>query len=392
MSRPEILRIEGVSKHFVLHRETSLKERFLSFGKKNSYRQSHQALSDVSFSLRAGESIGLAGHNGSGKSTLLKIIGGILAPDTGRVEIRGRVAALLELGAGFHPDLTGRENVFLNGTLLGMSDSEIEAKFDEIIEFSGIAEFIDTQVKFYSSGMYVRLAFAVAVHSDPDILLVDEVLAVGDAPFQAKCMKKIRELQLEGRSIILVSHSADQVIDICDRAIVLDNGCVLKDADAKTAMTFLDAHYASRVSPEALLSEEERPKITEIKVTQGLQENEDGSTIFVPGTPLNVKVHLESPAGFDKHSVILNIFSDRGQHVLGVDTRKLLLDGITGSTETSVEFVLSHVYPGDGEYYFSATLLDKDGKEAANLSYSTLLRVRSTNNTVGILGGHAEIA
>jgi len=218
MSRPEVIRIDGVSKKFTVHKDKSLKERVVNSGRSRLHAEEYWALQDVSFSIDAGESIGLAGANGSGKSTLLKIIGGILTPDRGKVHIRGRIAALLELGAGFHPDLTGRENVYLNGSVLGLSEREIDRQFDSIVDFSGIGDFLDTQVKFYSSGMYVRLAFAVAVHSDPDILLVDEVLAVGDEPFQRKCIDKIRDFQEEGRSIILVSHSAEQIVDACDRA------------------------------------------------------------------------------------------------------------------------------------------------------------------------------
>lgn len=185
MSRPEVIRIDGVSKKFTVHKDKSLKERVVNSGRSRLHAEEYWALQDVSFSIDAGESIGLAGANGSGKSTLLKIIGGILTPDRGKVHIRGRIAALLELGAGFHPDLTGRENVYLNGSVLGLSEREIDRQFDSIVDFSGIGDFLDTQVKFYSSGMYVRLAFAVAVHSDPDILLVDESWRWATSPSSA---------------------------------------------------------------------------------------------------------------------------------------------------------------------------------------------------------------
>src|SRR5690606_27976850 len=178
------------SKRFVIRKEKSLKERLVNFGRSRRHRERFQALDDVKLDIYAGDTIGLVGKNGSGKSTLLKIIGGIIAPSSGRVLRKGRLAALLELGAGFHPDLTGRENVYLNAALLGLKRRQVDAYFDQIVEFSGIGEFIDTQVKFYSSGMYVRLAFAVAVHVDPEILLVDEVLAVGDETFQRKCIDK----------------------------------------------------------------------------------------------------------------------------------------------------------------------------------------------------------
>ena len=228
MAEP-LVRIEHVSKKFVLHKDKSLKDRVLYWGARSKSRSEFLALDDVTLEIGLGETVGLIGHNGSGKSTLLKVIGGIIESSRGDVYRRGRVAALLELGAGFHPDLSGRENVYLNAAILGMSTAETDAVFDDIVEFSGIGEFIDSQVKFYSSGMYVRLAFAVAVHSDPDLLLVDEVLAVGDEPFQLKCMNKIRQFQKEGRTIVLVSHSSEQVADVCTRAIVLDAGRVVHD-------------------------------------------------------------------------------------------------------------------------------------------------------------------
>ena len=217
----DVIRVEHVTKRFALRKVKSLKESVFAVARGQANSERFTALDDVSIEIAAGESVGLVGPNGSGKSTLLKLIGGILAPDAGRVSVRGRLAALLELGAGFHPDLTGRENVYLNASILGLSRSETDRYFDDIVDFSGIPERIDSQVKFYSSGQYVRLAFAVAVHVDPDILLVDEVLAVGDEPFQVKCMEKIRQFQREGRTIVLVSHSAGQVAAVCDRALVL---------------------------------------------------------------------------------------------------------------------------------------------------------------------------
>jgi len=224
-SAPEVVRLKGVSKRFVVRKDNSLKERLVTLGRVGRrHREEFWALKNVDLSISAGTTIGLIGHNGSGKSTLLKVIGGILDPTSGTVENRGRIAALLELGAGFHPDLTGRENVYLNASILGLSQAETDARFDDILAFSGIGDFIDSQVKFYSSGMYVRLAFAVAVHTEPDILLVDEVLSVGDEAFQRKCLDKIRAFQEEGCTIILVTHSLGQVTELCDRAVLLNRG------------------------------------------------------------------------------------------------------------------------------------------------------------------------
>ncbi|WNB86311.1 ABC transporter ATP-binding protein [Cellulomonas sp. ATA003] len=239
MTSPTVVRVQGVSKRFVIRKEKSLKERVVNFGRSNLHKEDFWALRDIDLDITSGSTVGLIGPNGSGKSTLLKTIGGILQPTSGTVHLRGRLAALLELGAGFHPDLTGRENVYLNAAILGLSQAQTDKHFDAIVDFSGIERFIDTQVKFYSSGMYVRLAFAVAVHVDPDILLVDEVLAVGDEPFQRKCMDRIRGFQREGRTIILVTHSLDQVADLCDRAVVLESGHIIADGAPRDALRAL---------------------------------------------------------------------------------------------------------------------------------------------------------
>jgi ABC-2 type transport system ATP-binding protein len=221
-SEPTI-EIQDIGKKFRRYRErpTSLKQRLTKFRVRS---EEFWALKDVDIEIPEGTTFGLIGPNGSGKTTLLKIVAGILRPTEGRVVTRGRIAALLELGAGFHPELTGRENVYLNGSILGLSRKEIDAVFDDIVAFAELEDFIDNQVKFYSSGMFVRLGFAVAVHVDPQILLVDEVLAVGDEGFQRKCLDRVRQFQREGRTIMFVTHAADLVRLICDRAVMLDHG------------------------------------------------------------------------------------------------------------------------------------------------------------------------
>lgn len=201
------------------------------------------ALKDISFEVKQGEVVGIIGRNGAGKSTLLKILSRITEPTKGRIYIKGRVSSLLEVGTGFHPELTGRENIYLNGSILGMSKAEIESKFDEIIEFSGIEKFIDTPVKRYSSGMYVRLAFAVAAHLEPEILIVDEVLAVGDYEFQKKCLGKMGDVAKEGRTVLLVSHNMPSVVNLCQRGILLKNGSVVIDSKAAEVVK----HYMATV-------------------------------------------------------------------------------------------------------------------------------------------------
>jgi lipopolysaccharide transport system ATP-binding protein len=208
--------------------------------------ESFWALRDVSFELRRGETLGLIGANGAGKSTLLKLMSRITLPSEGRITTLGRIATMLEVGTGFHPELTGRENVYLSGTILGMRRREIDASFDEIVEFSGVERFLDTPVKRYSSGMYVRLAFAIAAHLNPEIMLVDEVLAVGDTEFQKKCLGKMRDVSDQGRAVVFVSHNLNAVQHLCSRAILIDSGRVVMDGDTAEVVT----EYFDRIEPE----------------------------------------------------------------------------------------------------------------------------------------------
>lgn len=226
-----IIKAEGVSKRYIL--QHGRKERYMTFRelitsgfrqKKSGSTSEFWALNDVSFEVNPGDRVGIIGRNGAGKSTLLKILSRIVEPTKGRIEINGRLASLLEVGTGFHPELSGRENVFLNGSMLGMSKSEIARKFDEIVAFAEVDKFIDTPVKRYSSGMYVRLAFAVAAHLEPEILVVDEVLAVGDSTFQKKCLGKMEDVAGQGRTILFVSHYMETVLRLCNKGILLEQG------------------------------------------------------------------------------------------------------------------------------------------------------------------------
>ncbi len=237
--------VHGVTKRFTLRHSRSLKELVVWTlrGRKESLTNEFVALTDVSFRINHGETVALLGLNGSGKSTLLKLISGVMRPDDGQVLVRGNIAGLIEVGAGFHPDLTGRENVYLNGAILGMTEQQLDGRFDDIVAFSEIAEFIDTEVKFYSSGMFLRLAFAVAVHTEPDIFLVDEILAVGDEPFQHKCLAKIRELNAAGHALVIVSHDLDMVAKLCDRGILLEHGKVIVDGPVDTAVAEMRARF-----------------------------------------------------------------------------------------------------------------------------------------------------
>jgi ABC-2 type transport system ATP-binding protein len=261
--------VRDISKRFRLaHGQyNSLKERLIHGGKRQQ-SDDFWALNGVSLTVNEGETVGILGRNGSGKSTLLKCICGVLQPTSGEVAVRGKLAGLLELGAGFQQDLTGRENIYLNGSLLGMAKRDVDKVFDAIVDFSELEEFIDGPVKFYSSGMYVRLGFAVAVNMDPDILVVDEVLAVGDERFQRKCIDRIKQFQTEGRTILLVTHSADNVRSICDRGIVLSHGRLIAEAEPGEA---------TRIFREGLMAEGAVMSII------------DPTLIAVPATPSSLQ-------------------------------------------------------------------------------------------------------
>ena len=252
-----VIRAESLGKRYTLGRASSGKYRTLREslseaaqapwrrwrGRMDSTESTDEtefwALRDVSFEIKQGEVVGIIGRNGAGKSTLLKVLSRITEPTTGRITLKGRVASLLEVGTGFHPELTGRENIFLNGAILGMHRSEIKAKFDEIVAFAEVEKFLDTPVKRYSSGMYVRLAFAVAAHLEPEILVVDEVLAVGDAEFQKKCLGKMQDVAKEGgRTVLFVSHNMGAVTQLCSKAIYLEQGQLVRQGEVNEVTTF----------------------------------------------------------------------------------------------------------------------------------------------------------
>lgn len=386
---PDVVRIEDVSKRFVVRRDNSLKERMVTLGRMGRrHREDFWALSDVDFSVQAGTTVGLIGHNGSGKSTLLKVIGGIIDPTSGSVERRGRIAALLELGAGFHPDLTGRENVFLNASILGLSREQTVERLDDILSFASIGEFIDTQVKFYSSGMYVRLAFAVAVHTDPDLLLVDEVLAVGDEAFQRKCMDKIRSFQAEGRTIILVTHSLGQVVELCDRAILLNRGRVVLDGEPRDAVRmFRDILEDRRVeevqakTPEALV--ERNPEGT-VLGSSAHAAGHGRRDMVHPGDDLQIDVTVSHPTGLSDWMVGVQIDNALGQVVYGTTTKRLGADLPELSGEQGVRFTLQGTQFGAGKYFVNVSLMTLDGVHLHDLPQSSSFDVPDYSLAIGM--------
>ena len=381
---PPIVEVRGVSKRFTMHRETSLKERvFGTFRRGPGHVEEFWALRDIDLEIAAGTTVGLIGANGSGKSTLLKVIGAIIQPTTGTVRRRGRLAALLELGAGFHQDLTGRENVYLNAAILGMSQAETARHFDAIVEFSGIEPFIDTQVKFYSSGMYVRLAFAVAVHVDPDLLLVDEVLAVGDAPFQLKCMDKIRSFQHEGRTIALVSHSADQVGDLCDRAVLLRAGRVLVDGSPQDGIRALRESFdADRHEREDEAQEPPVGRIASVTVVDG-----EGLPVSVvrPGDSVRISVGTELHRAIDPWVLALSIETPRGQFVYGTNSKRLgvSLPGAPGLRH--VDITLPDLRLGTGQYVVRVRAVAADGSTIDLVTQGAMFSVEASALSTGVV-------
>jgi lipopolysaccharide transport system ATP-binding protein len=282
------IRADAVSKQYrigaVERRPDTLRD-LLSGGFQRLVRRRHGlpagqamiwALRDVSFEIRQGEVVGIIGRNGAGKSTLLKILSRITEPTSGMIEIVGRVGSLLEVGTGFHPDLTGRENIYLNGAVLGMKKAEIDRKFDEIVDFAETEKFLETPVKHYSSGMYVRLAFAVAAHLEPEVLIVDEVLAVGDAAFQAKCLGRMQKVAGQGRTVLFVSHNMESVQALCQRGIYLAGGRIVADTSARSAATAYLADFA-RASTHSLRHRTDRLGNGRIRFTEFWLEGADGS-------------------------------------------------------------------------------------------------------------------
>ncbi len=247
-SSQESIRVDHVTKDFTLRYHRTFKEVTVAMARRQQIKDTFQAIQDVSFSVEQGESIGLMGLNGSGKSTLLKMIIGVMRPDRGEVLTRGRISGLIATGAGFHPQLTGRENIFLNAAVLGMTEQETKAKFDDIVEFADVGRFLETPVGTYSSGMMSRLGFSVAVHVDCDIFLADEVLAVGDRPFKKKCLERMQEIRHSGRTMFYVSHSTGSVRKMCDRVLVLEKGRLGFDGPVDEGIKYL--HYDDATSDD----------------------------------------------------------------------------------------------------------------------------------------------
>ncbi len=340
------LRVDNVTKSFRIHQEraSSLKQ-YLASGGRNRY-ENFLALRNVSFDVREGEAVGVIGHNGSGKSTLLKCMAQILTPNEGAIGIYKKTAALLELGAGFHQELSGRDNVYLNASILGMRRREIAERFDQIVEFSGLEDFIDSPVKTYSSGMYVRLAFAVAINVDPELLLVDEILAVGDVTFQQKCLEKFVDFRERGRTLVLVTHNGDTVREFCDRAIWIDHGVIKRDGNPSE---IVDEYTETMLGAEPSEgTESTRRGDGQIKVIR--------TELLVGGVPvdrvrngddLTVRMHWEAPAPVQQPVFALTIASVAGATITAPSTKDSgdVPAELVGSGHIDVDFAAIPLVP-----------------------------------------------
>lgn len=390
LRRPEVITLSGVSKRFTVRKDSSLKERVVTFGRAGrQHRQDFWALSDVEMEIRAGTTIGLIGHNGSGKSTLLKVIGGIIQPTSGRVEQRGRIAALLELGAGFHPDLTGRENVYLNASVLGLTREETAANFDAIVEFSGVSDFIDTQVKFYSSGMYVRLAFAIAVHTDPDILLVDEVLAVGDEQFQRKCLDKIEEFQKQGRTIIIVSHALDQIESLCDRVLLMHRGRVAYDGMAEPAIErfreLLEENAVGQARPE------EVSRSVEVERVEVLGSLGAAAGTLPIGEDFVIRIHLHVTRPVEKWLLGFSIDTANGQMALASNSDVLGVTLPPLRTSRSFDLRVKGAQLNPGAYYVNANFSGVSDPTAHSLMGGAEFTVVGSSDALGAVAARVAL-
>ncbi|HEX5473140.1 MAG TPA: ABC transporter ATP-binding protein [Vicinamibacterales bacterium] len=342
MSDPRVI-LRGVSKKFRRgERHDSLRDLVPAIarrvaGRRASTELSHQefwAVRNVSFDVRPGEAVGIIGPNGAGKSTLLKLLTRILKPTSGECEVLGRIGALIEIAAGFHQELTGRENVYLQGAIMGMKRAEIARKFDAIVEFSGIGEFIDTPIKRYSSGMNARLGFSIAAHLDPDVLLIDEVLSVGDASFQEQCVARMRELIGRGVPLVFISHNLPAVLELCTRTIVLDRGQVRFDGAPAEAIRVY--RHPSLDSPAS-----ERPVGAPVWITgvDLLEAHGEPTAVFRSGGPLTVRIRYETDGEVARPHFAVDVHRADGVYCAGVNTQ---MDGIGGGTiEGSGEVTLA---------------------------------------------------
>lgn len=367
------VKIENISKQYLLKHSAKRNVDFrenLASGFKSLFQKNRQetteefwALKNVGFEIEQGDRVGIIGRNGAGKSTLLKIISRIVEPDSGKISIKGRIASLLEVGTGFHPELSGRENIYLNGAILGMSRSEIKSNFDAIVDFSGVEKFIDTPVKRYSSGMYVRLAFAVAAHLQSEILILDEVLAVGDAEFQKKCIGKMRDVSNSGRTIIFVSHTMSAIRQICNTGILLKSGEVQKTGsiglviEEYQKLTELDK---SDLENTVMRDGNGWCRVTDIKITN---DRNVANGVFKLGDKIQFKITLKKSPDkkADRLRIIIGIYNSFGESYLRFDSKQANLNYSMNAETMEVTCAMEeHINISPGNYFLNIAVMQDE--------------------------------
>jgi lipopolysaccharide transport system ATP-binding protein len=338
------------------------------------------ALRDVNFSIEQGDRIGIVGHNGAGKSTLLKILSRITEPTTGQIKIQGRIASLLEVGTGFHPELTGRENIFLNGAILGMNKSEIKQSFDAIVDFAGVEKFLDTPVKRYSSGMYVRLGFAIAAHLNPEILIVDEVLAVGDTEFQKKCLGKMRDVSESGRTLIFVSHNLTAIQALCNKAFYFEKGRLIDQGDT----THIVTNYLSKVSHKSHEKHwdniEHAPGSDEVRIKSFrlLPEFQDNLTHIDVRTPINIEFEFWNLQDGASLNLSMHLYTFTGECIFNVGTQAEVFSKglVTGKCEIPGNFL------NDGSYVISMMIVKDTSTVLYNMEEALIFDIEDFRENV----------
>lgn len=390
MTKNEIvIDVKNITKKFKIYMDkgSQLKERLL-FRKRNRYEE-REVLKGISFQVKKGEAVGLIGHNGCGKSTTLKLLTKIMYPDSGEITMKGRISSLIELGAGFHPDMSGRENIYTNASIFGLTKKEIDARLDEIIAFSELEEFIDNPVRTYSSGMYMRLAFSVAINVDADILLIDEILAVGDTNFQTKCFNRLRELKAKGMTIIIVTHDLSTIEKFCDRSIWINKGLIVREGRSDEVV---DAYFSfmnqKRVESEPVLSKESEPtdetaetetenssdnneidysanrfglKYVEIKKAEMINSENKDVRIFRTGEKFSIKIHYHVNRPLDDYIFGFGFYTLEGECLYGNNTQIDRIKVNTRNTDGTVYADIERLPLLAGKYVLNVAVVDSDG-------------------------------
>jgi ABC-2 type transport system ATP-binding protein/lipopolysaccharide transport system ATP-binding protein len=355
-----VISLKGVSKNYLIQRgkEPTLKGAIMDWLKRRNPFKAFHALEDVSFEVQKGETVGIIGENGSGKSTLLGITAGILKPTSGEIKVQGSVATLLELGAGFHGDLSGRENIYLNGSILGFSKKEMDERYKAIVEFSELEKFINMPVKHFSSGMYVRLGFAIAVEVDPDILLIDEVLAVGDEHFQKKCLRRIEDFQKRGKTILFVSHALELVEEVCSRVILLEQGHIRMEDKPRDVLRLYRKMVQER--DERLRPREWGTKEALITSVRFLGSGGKEAKCFFTGQPMITEISYLAPKGIDSPVFGISIHGQDGKNFFGTNTQleNYPIEHIEG--EGKIKFAIERLTLFKGVFFFNFSLHSLD--------------------------------